>query len=102
MGKNADFPDEQYEIGALLGYPVTAAEYFLRRLHTMGTPNELPAIELSVLSPVQDEYFSGLVFSPDYYKDEIMAYCLPLEDATRKLMPKTYKKLCEVTERSAP
>ena len=72
-------------IGALLGYPTTATDYYLKRSATMNTSEQLPMIDPDDVSfhPI----YSGFVMSPEHYSEEIEAYCTPLERAVQQLTP---------------
>ncbi len=81
------------KIGKLLGYPATATEYFLKRWKTLDTKDELPVvIPRSTLGTV-DDFFVQLILSPEHYKEELAAYVMPLKEATRQYLPKTYRYL---------
>lgn len=89
-GKNAEYANENREIGRLLGYPVTATEYFLHRLSVYGTTEELPIVRVKRTKDTVSEHFQSLILSPEHYDQELAAYSEPLEKATRLLAPRTY------------
>ncbi|HEX8390668.1 MAG TPA: hypothetical protein VF597_04565 [Candidatus Saccharimonadales bacterium] len=78
-------------IGQLLGYPETATDYFIERLSTLDTTDELPRVDKTDLGEL--EHFSQLILSPEHYEDEIAAYVRPLADSVHVLAPKTYELL---------
>jgi hypothetical protein len=80
-------------IGALLGYPHTATEYFLRRLSTVGTKNELPMVKVKAAQYTVDEWFMQIVLSPDNYTQELELYSYPLKQAMKQLAPHSYALL---------
>lgn len=83
-------------IGVLLGYPLTATDYYLRRSATMGTDHQLPMVAGDDV-PFHPVY-GGFVVSPEHYQDELQAYCQPLEAAVRELAPALYVALTESYE----
>lgn len=99
-GSNAIYPDENREIGRLLGYPETATEYFIERLKTLGSNNPLPAVNPDDTGDTVSSYFQNLILSPDNYKEELAEYCEPLEAAVREFAPKTYAVFCALSSRS--
>lgn len=80
-------------IGELLGYPKTATDYFIARADTLDTSDELPMVVPRPFIDTVDGYFHSFVLSPDHYKEEVEAYCRPLQAATKEWMPDTYKYL---------
>ena len=99
-GMNAAHPDKNREIGALLGYPETATDYFLKRLESLETDSPLPIFEPDELAGSVSRYFCELILSPDHYKDELKAYSLPLEKGVQEFAPKTYDMFCALSSRS--
>lgn len=94
-GKNATFPDENREIGTLLGYPRTATEYFLKRLTSLSTGTPLPQYMPEGIEGTVRDNFYQLVLSPDNYQEEVRAYCEPLEATVREFAPKTHAALSQ-------
>ena len=88
-------------IGKILGYPETATEYFLKRMPTVLQSTEL---QLPMVQPVELEnkvrrHFSQLVLSPEFWREELNDYVIPLEDATRELAPRTYRQFARRTRK---
>lgn len=99
-GKNGEYPDENREIGRLLGYPETATEYFLRRLLTLTTDSPLPVVTPEEIDGTVSDDFCEFILSPDNYREEIETYVYPLEAANREYAPKTYSVLLALSSRS--
>ena len=99
-GANAAHPDENREIGALLGYPVTATDYFIRRLTSFEAGVPLPIVEIDEPADSVSQYFCSLILSPEHAKEEISAYCKPLEEAVQEFAPTTYETFCALSSRS--
>ncbi len=86
-----DNTEDNKKIGALLGYPATATDYYIRRLPTMHTDKALPIIDTPVGPGVPNDYYVQFILSPDYYESEIEQYVVPLEAAAKEFAPKTHK-----------
>lgn len=82
-----------YGIGKCLGYPVSATEYFLRRLPTLFGDDELPIVR--PLSGGDERYFHQFVLSPGHYQEEIDTYAKPLREAVELMAPNTYRTILE-------
>lgn len=97
---NTNLANEQYQykMGALLGYPVTSTEYFLKRVRTYEETGEWPEYPNR---PYMTAY-SQLIFSPDHFEEELASYSLPLEEAVKVIAPQTYlrnkKSYNQITE----
>lgn len=81
------------DIGKMLGYPETSTDYFLKRLATLGGPLEsrLPVIIPHEFESGAGREFCQLILSPDHWREELEDYLAPLELATRRLAPKSYR-----------
>lgn len=88
--------------GRMLGYPETATEYFLKRLPTIFLPldKQLPMIKPAELEGTVRSHFHQFVLSPDYWREEVNNYVVPLEDATRQYAPQTYRQFERRTKRA--
>lgn len=81
------------DIGKMLGYPETSTDYFIKRSATLDGPleSQLPAIIPHEFESGAGHEFCQLIFSPYHWREELEAYSLPLELATRLLAPKSYR-----------
>lgn len=79
----------EYKIGALLGYPKTATQYYLKRLKAV---DELDRYPRSVIHESNEAYVQ-FVLSPENYQQELESYSQPLEEAVKTLTPKIYDRL---------
>lgn len=100
LGKRVDVENER-TIGRLLGYPSSATEYFIKRLDCMGSDAELPMVRVTKTLNTTSEYFQQLILSPDNWRDELAAYCEPLEVATRQSTPAVYDIFVRAARRNA-
>lgn len=87
--------DDHRKIGRLLGYPPTATDYFIERRSSREDSKRdwLPMIKPKILQGTVAGEFQLLVLSPDNWKEEIDSYIVPIEQATRQLLPDTYRKM---------
>ena len=85
----SDRDDVERGIGKLLGFPETAIDFYIKRGDEY---NITPA------APQSGEPFHRLVLSPENTESERAEYCVPLEDATRELLPRTYQHIAAVEE----
>lgn len=83
-------PHKEREIGKLLGYPKTSTGYFIKRWSTIGTFEELPMIHVVDTEYTASAYYQQLILSPDNWKEELAAYCEPLEAAVQALAPQVH------------
>ena len=88
---NLDDEESEREIGYMLGFPATAVDYYLKRIGTIDTPDELPFVTPLSTRGTASESFQKLIFSPDSYNDELNQYSVPLENAVKTLLPETYE-----------
>lgn len=84
------------EIGQLLGYPETATRYFLdpiARFNPRGGGQEFDEYRRKSEEGTVSQHFQRLILSPAHYEEELASYSQPLEEATRTLLPNTYRML---------
>ncbi len=95
-GRDADL---HRDIGRLLGYPPTAINYFLKRIKTMDTAEELPMVRVRSRKYIKNNHFQQLILSPKYWQQELATYCEPLEEAMCANLPKSYRAVVRRSNR---
>jgi len=87
------------QIGKLLGYPETATDYFLKRMDTYDTPEELPLVRSRSLQGTPGDFLHQFILSADNSQEEIQNYVMPLVAAVKELTPNTYHFIEEESDR---
>jgi hypothetical protein len=98
----ADNSDDRFrQIGKLLGYPASATDYYLRRRATFkeDTSEPLPMIIPEAIKGTIHEEFCQFILSPEYWREEVEGYVMPLEKAAKELVPNTYRKMDRTVKR---
>jgi len=108
----SDNPEYEYPIGALLGYPVTATDYYLQRNQKLKeilkkieeqSENALSADERALVSeenypPVnhgRNPMYVQFILSPENWQTEV-ACSDRIEEAVRVLTPKTHERISKL------
>ena len=94
----ADFVQNSYDIGQLLGYPKTATDYYLHRLAS-DNYRTVPMIYSEEAMMVG--HTPGLVLSPDHWREEMAEYEMPIREAFAELAPKSFARRLEQEKKTA-
>ena len=92
-GKKTINEPVERRIGALLGYPDTAIDYFAVRSVVVRLGKDVPLVMPKPGAGVPHEAFIQFILSPEHFEEELAQYAVPLEAATRQLAPHSYEVL---------
>jgi len=88
------------QIGRLVGYPDTAIDYFLYRLHEEHSNGSLPPSVKPDKTFGDVRHFANFVLSPNNMQYELESYARKLQQAAKYFTPRLYKQVVVNGERA--